>query len=78
MQVPQYHIFSGFRDKNPMWLETVEGLATAHKRLQERATEEPGPYFIFCSETHAVVASLDTGGGEQGRKLGLRFLRQQP
>ena len=60
MKVPQYHIFSGLRDKDPMWLETVEGFAAAHKRLKELAAQEPGPYFIFCSGTHTVVASTNT------------------
>jgi hypothetical protein len=67
MKIPLYYICSGFRDNNPMWLETVEGLATAYKRLKERATEEPGPYFVFCSETYTVVASLDTSAAS--RKL---------
>ena len=63
MKLPQYHIFSFFLDKDPMWLEMVEGLATAHKRLKERAAEEPGPYSIFCSEMRTVVASLYATSG---------------
>jgi len=60
MKVPRYHIFSGVRDKDALWLESVEGLGAANERMKERAAEKPGPYFIFCTDTHAVLASINT------------------
>jgi hypothetical protein len=60
MQVPRYAIFSGFTDKDALWLESVEGLGAANERMKERAADSPGPYFIFCTKTHKVLASIDT------------------
>jgi hypothetical protein len=60
MKAPRYHIFSGSRDKDALWLESVEGLGAAHEKMKERAAEKPGPYFIFCTKTHAVLASINT------------------
>jgi len=60
MRVSQLHIFSGFRDKNALWLESVERLAAANERMKQLAGEEPGPYFVFSTDTSNVVASVDT------------------
>lgn len=60
MSVPTYHIFSGFPDRDALWLETVEGLGAAHDRMREHAVQSPGPYFVFCGQTHTVLASIDT------------------
>ena len=60
MRVPHYHVFSGSREKDPLWLESVEGLGTANERMEQLAAEKPGPYFIFSTDTHTVLASIDT------------------
>ena len=60
MRVPHYHIFSGFRDKDALWLDSVEGLGAADERMKQLAAEKPGPYFIFSTDTHTVLASIDT------------------
>jgi len=60
MTVPTYHIFSGFPDRDASWLEAVEGLGVAHDRMRERAVQAPGAYFVFCPQTHTVLASIDT------------------
>lgn len=56
----KFDIFSGELDKNAVWLETVDGLAEAQKRMQEIATRKPGVYFIFSSGDRSVVAKLET------------------
>jgi hypothetical protein len=60
VRVPTLHIFSGFRDKGALWLESVEGLEAANERMKQLAAEKPGPYFIFSTDTYNVVASIDT------------------
>ena len=52
-------IFSGAIDKNPLWLERVEGLENAKRRIGEMATKSPGRYFVFCDFSHTVVAQID-------------------
>ena len=60
MRVPTFHIFSGFRDKDALWLDSVEGLAAANEKMKQLGAEKPGPYFIFSTDTHKVLASIDT------------------
>ena len=64
MQFLTFDIFAGVFEQNPMWLEAVQGLSHATERMNKIALEKPGKYFVFCSATHAVVAST-----ESGRKL---------
>lgn len=59
--VSRYGIFSGcFGDDDAVWLESVEGLEAAYNRMKEIATERPGKYFIFSSNTKEAIASIDT------------------
>jgi hypothetical protein len=60
MKVPQYDIFSGRVDRDAMWLETVDGLGAAVERMKEYAKQSPGCYFVFCTNTHSAIASIDT------------------
>jgi hypothetical protein len=60
MKVPQYDIFSGHVDRDALWLETVEGLGAAVAKMKEYAEQSPGCYFVFCTHTHSVLASVDT------------------
>jgi hypothetical protein len=64
-----YDIFQGARDKDPLWLEAVEGLDIAVTKMHSRATELPGAYFIYCTHSRAVVANVDTSAA-RGAKLG--------
>ena len=59
MRVPTVHIFSGFRDKDALWLDSVEGLGAADERMKQLAAEKPGPYFIFSTDT-TFSRSIDT------------------
>ena len=59
--VPAFDVFRGrFGDKDVVWIEAVEGLAAARQRMERFASEVPGPYFVFSSFSHAVLASIDT------------------
>jgi hypothetical protein len=60
MNAPKYDIFSGAIDKNALWLEAVEGLDPSLERIKQLAVQTPGIYFVFCSRTHKVLASIDT------------------
>jgi len=59
MRVPNYHVFSGSRDKDALWLESIEGLGAANERMEQLAAEKPGPYFIFSTDT-TFSRSIDT------------------
>ena len=60
MRVPRFHVFSGFRDQDALWLDSAEGLAAANERMKQLGAEKPGPYFIFSTDTYTVLASIDT------------------
>jgi hypothetical protein len=60
MSVPQYDIFSGKVDEDAIWLEAVEGLGAANERMKDHAHRIPGPYFVFCQQTHEALGSIDT------------------
>ena len=55
-----FDIFSGVPDKDPMWLEAVEGLSNARERMEEIATIIPGQYFVFSIGTHTPLAQIET------------------
>lgn len=61
MKVPTFDIFSGhYGEKDAMWIEAIEGLANASKRMHVLAVAEPGPYFVFHSVSHQVLDSVNT------------------
>ena len=55
-----YDVFSGSVNSNPLWLEAVRGKESALLRMKERSEHTPGPYFVFDSMTHGVLAFVDT------------------
>ena len=67
MKIPEYDIFSGSTDKDAMWLGAVEGLGAACDQMKEYAKQSPGPYFVFCQKTHAVLAHINTTISEEIR-----------
>jgi hypothetical protein len=59
--IPSCDIFRGrFGDKDVVWVEAVEGLAAARQRMEHFASQAPGPYFVFSSFSHMVLAAIDT------------------
>jgi hypothetical protein len=68
MDIETYDIFSGRTDKQPLWIESVEGLDAAKQRMHDFAACTPGPYFVYRVSTQAVLAFTDTseaGGAEE-------------
>lgn len=58
--VPTYDIFAGqFGFTEVLWIESVEGLGNAQERMKDIARHKPGPYFVFCTRTHQMLASVD-------------------
>ena len=59
--VPTYLIFSGrFPETDVLWLESVAGFDAARERMQRLAAQKPGPYFVFSTNMHAVLATIDS------------------
>ena len=59
--VPVFDIFSGrFGEKDAVWLGVAEGLDAARDSMLRFAAKSPGAYFVFRSDSRAVVASVDT------------------
>jgi hypothetical protein len=56
----KFDIFSGTVDKDVLWIEAVEGLGSAKRRMDEIAAKKPGAYFVFHAPTQEVVAATDT------------------
>jgi hypothetical protein len=47
MRLPTYNLFTEDARGNPVWLDALAGLESAHKRLRKLASVDPGDYFIF-------------------------------
>jgi hypothetical protein len=50
-----FDIFATLPDGSPLWLEAVEGLDEAKKRLDGLVRSRPGNYFIYSEKTGGVV-----------------------
>jgi hypothetical protein len=59
MKVPRFDIFSG-TDNNAQWIEVVEGMDAASKRMEFYAAKCPGRYFVFNCSEHVIAKSIDT------------------
>jgi hypothetical protein len=58
---PSFDIFSGrFGEKGVLWLGAVARLEDARARMLNLATKQPGAYFVFNSDSHLIVAAVDT------------------
>ena len=55
-----FDIFSGSGVNDALWLESVEGLDAATRRMHEIATKRPGMYFVLNLRDRLVVAKTDT------------------
>jgi hypothetical protein len=64
MNVPIFDLFRGkYGNADVMWIEAVSGLGEAVDRMLVVAEREPGAYFVLCTRSHAVLASVDTQYG---------------
>lgn len=58
---PTFDIFSGIPGTPVvLWVKAVRGLAEARAQMEEIAIAKPGPYFVFFSADHSVLASIDS------------------
>lgn len=56
-----FDIFRGqYLEKDAIWLEAVQGLASARDRMRQIAAENPGPYFVYCCGEQLVLGIENT------------------
>ena len=60
MEEPTFEIFSGGPDKDPLWIETVAGLANARAHIEQIALSKPGQYFLFSFRSQTVLTRVET------------------
>ena len=58
MRTGPFDIFRKDLLGTPVWMETVEDIETAKRRVTELARRSPGEYFVLSQETDEVV--IDT------------------
>jgi hypothetical protein len=59
MKVPRFDIFFGTHN-SAQWIEVVEGLETASRRMEFYAAKCPGKYFVFDCSEHTIADTIDT------------------
>lgn len=62
-----FDIFSGV-DQDALWIEAVEGLEEARKRMREIAAGSPGDYFIFDTGAGQIVDRIQSSRNQKGEK----------
>jgi hypothetical protein len=60
LKEPLFVIFSELTDGRVAWLEPVEGLANAQRRMNQIAAEKPRVYFVYDAQTASIVTSMNT------------------
>ena len=60
MSISSFDIFQGPNIEDANWVEALEGLADATKRMKQFAAECPGQYFVFDVSSRKILASIDT------------------
>jgi hypothetical protein len=55
-----FDIFSGAPAEHGRWVEAVEGLASARRRMGQIAAEKPGKYFLFSDADQSILTQIDT------------------
>jgi hypothetical protein len=63
---PIYDLFSRLPDGSPLWLESIEGLEKAEKRMNVLVGLHPtGEYFIYSEKCGGVVRRIPDEEGQQ-------------
>ena len=57
-----YDIFRKDLLGTPVWMESVQYVETAKRRLAELAQRSPGEYFIFSHEAQEIVCETPVRG----------------
>ena len=55
-----FDIFTDLTEEGVLWLESVEGLANAQRRMDQIAEEKPGAYFVYNIQTASILARTNT------------------
>jgi hypothetical protein len=50
-----YDIFKDDAIGSPLWIEAVQGLERAMKRMEELAASEESDYYLFCAQAGKIV-----------------------
>ena len=50
-----YDIFKDDAIGSPVWIEAVQGLERAMKRMEELAASEESDYYLFCAQVGKIV-----------------------
>jgi hypothetical protein len=58
-----FDIFSGAPEEHSRWVESVEGLASARRRMGQIATETPGKYFLLSGADQSILTQVNTLSG---------------
>src|SRR3954468_16427761 len=62
-------IFVGVPDSDAVWIERVNGLVDARRRMHEIAAENPGEYFVFQPRTHSVLIRINSNAKYSQQKI---------
>ena len=57
MKATPYDIFRKDLLGTPVWMEAVQDLETANRRVRELAARSPGEYFVFSQGSQEIVSS---------------------
>jgi hypothetical protein len=60
MSEETFDIFSGAPEEYGSWVEVIEGLSSAHERMEQIAAEKPGQYFLFSRTHQSILMQVDT------------------
>jgi hypothetical protein len=67
---PPIDILRGVQNGNAVWVEAVEDLVSAGKRMEELRTHMPGSYFVFSRRDRTILACYPTATREPSRERG--------
>ena len=60
MDEANFDIFAGAPEEQGLWIETVEGLLNARKRMGQIAAQKPGKYFLFSGCSQSILTRIQT------------------
>lgn len=68
-----FDIFTTLPDGRPLWVECIEGVEEARRRMKTLANSQPGDYFIYSEKSGGVIdrvpRDLETMIAEPEHKL---------
>ena len=58
MNKETFDILSRAPEENGSWVEAIEGLPRARRRMRQIAAEKPGKYFLFSSTDELILTRV--------------------